>query len=70
MEPETLGLAAVGLLFGSGGAAWVGTRIALNGLSKRMDNADRRSGRVEDKLDGVLERVTRVETRIEYLIEK
>ena len=64
MPPELVILSSVGILFGSGGAAWVGTRVALNGLSKRVDAVAERQVRMEDKQDTMAERLVRVETKL------
>lgn len=51
-------------VLGSGGAAWQGVRVGLNGMRERQTRMETRLDRVDRVLDGVNARTARIEGRI------
>jgi len=64
ITPEVV--AAAIAIAGSGGAAWTGVRVALNGTRERVVKIEQRQEHMETrvftKLDSIQQSVTRLET--------
>ena len=55
-------------VFGSGGAAWIGTAVRLNGTRERVERIEQRQNQMEGKLDELLRSTSRVEALQEVFL--
>lgn len=73
MEPITLGVSALTLIF-SAGAAWGGAKSALNGTRTRVSDLHRELERHTEKDDKVqkelLQRTSSIEAKIDVLMSE
>lgn len=63
MDAQTAAYAIAGLsaLIGSGGGAWVGLKVGLNGTRDRVTRIENKQERMNEKLDRLAESTTRLE---------
>lgn len=61
---------AVGSILVSGGAAYGGVKVALNGTRQRVQNLERAAELAAEARTEMGERMARVETKIDVLAEK
>lgn len=64
IDPELLGL-AVTVILGTGGAARIGTKSALNGIYKRLDRHEGKLDKITDTMSEHGERIAKVEAKHE-----